>query len=292
MRRIVLSLAASVAFAVVAGCSNSNSPQEQQAGQQGQPAPASTATSVSGTVSLREARQLSPQATLEIKLLDVSTQSPTPLATKMVAPVTQMPVQFTLDFSPTDINPADLYVVQANLIDGERHFAMPLQAPVLTKGAPAHVDIKLVAEATPEEKMLAEFTKVQKRIGGMAMSKGTALSKDVSRGWQVFRDKDSGEILFVRELADYGDKGFTSTDYAYHDGKPWVVVQQKKPSQSAKPSEIDRAGWSDAGDLVLKQKVSGGDTTPLAADVAADLRTHAQAMYAQVAKKSPKKKRR
>jgi putative lipoprotein len=288
MRRIVLTLAVSVAFAA-AGCSNSNAPQDQQAAS-AQPATASTATSVSGTVSLREARQLSPQATLEIKLLDVSSQSTTPLATKTVAPVTQMPVQFTLDFNPTDINPADLYVVQANLVDGERHFAMPLQAPVLTKGAPAKVDIQLVAESTPEEKMLADFTKVQKRIGGMAMSKGTSLQKDVSRGWQVFRDKDSGDVLFVRELADYGDKGFTSTDYAYHDGKPWVVVQQKKSSQSAKPNEVDRAGWNDAGELVLKQQVSGGNTTPLSDDAAADLRKHAEAMYAQVAKKPAKKK--
>ncbi|HET6586878.1 MAG TPA: DUF1481 domain-containing protein [Oleiagrimonas sp.] len=289
MRRIVLTLAVSVAFAA-AGCSNSNAPQDQQA-EQGQPATASTATSVSGTVSLREARQLSPQATLEIKLLDVSSQSTTPLATKMVAPVTQMPVQFTLDFNPTDINPNDLYVVQANLVDGERHFAMPLQAPVLTKGAPARVDIKLVAESTPEEKMLADFTKVQKHIGGMAMSKGTALAKDVSRGWQVFRDKDSGDVLFIRELADYGDKGFTSTDYAYQDGKPWVVVQEKKSSQSAKPNEVDRAGWSDAGELVLKQQVSGGKTTTLSDDAAADLQKHAEAMYAQVAKKPAKKKR-
>jgi putative lipoprotein len=289
MRRIVLTLAVSVAFAA-AGCSNSNAPQDQQA-EQDQPATASTATSVSGTVSLREARQLSPQATLEIKLLDVSSQSTTPLATKMVAPVTQMPVQFTLDFNPTDINPNDLYVVQANLVDGERHFAMPLQAPVLTKGAPARVDIKLVAESTPEEKMLADFTKVQKHIGGMAMSKGTALAKDVSRGWQVFRDKDSGDVLFIRELADYGDKGFTSTDYAYQDGKPWVVVQEKKSSQSAKPNEVDRAGWNDAGELVLKQQVSGGKTTTLSDDAAADLQKHAEAMYVQVAKKPAKKKR-
>lgn len=293
MRKIVLSLTTVAVFAV-AGCSNSTSQQNQgQPGPAGTTAPAeaSTATSVSGTVGLVQSRELSPQASLEIRLVDVSSQSATPLATKTVAPVTQMPVQFTLDFNRDDINPNDLYVVQAILVDGQRNFTMPLQAPVLTKGAAARVDIKLVAEATPDEKMLEEFNKVEKHIGGMRMTKGTALAKDVSRGWQIFHDKNTDDVVFVRELADYGDKGFTNTDYAYKDGKPWVVVQQKKPSQNAKPSEIDRAGWSAGGDLVLKDQVTGGKTGALPESDAAELRKQAEAMYAQAAKNSKNKKR-
>lgn len=293
MRKIVLSLTTVAVFAV-AGCSNSTSQQGQgQPGPAGTTAPAeaSTATSVSGTVGLVQSRELSPQASLEIRLVDVSSQSATPLATKTVAPVTQLPVQFTLDFNRDDINPNDLYVVQAILVDGQRNFTMPLQAPVLTKGAAARVDIKLVAEATPDEKMLEEFNKVEKHIGGMRMTKGTALAKDVSRGWQIFHDKNTDDVVFVRELADYGDKGFTNTDYAYKDGKPWVVVQQKKPSQNAKPSEIDRAGWSAGGDLVLKDQVTGGKSGTLPESDAAELHKQATAMYAQAAKSSKKKKK-
>ena len=293
MRKIVLSLTTVAVFAV-AGCSNSTSQQGQgQPGPAGTTAPAeaSTATSVSGTVGLVQSRELSPQASLEIRLVDVSSQSTTPLATKTVAPVTQLPVQFTLDFNRDDINPNDLYVVQAILVDGQRHFTMPLQAPVLTKGAAARVDIKLVAEATPDEKMLEEFNKVEKHIGGMRMTKGTALAKDVSRGWQIFHDKNTDDVVFVRELADYGDKGFTSTDYAYKDGKPWVVVQQKKSSQNAKPGEIDRAGWNANGDLVLKDQVTGGKTGALPEDAAAELHKQAETIYAQAAKSSKNKKR-
>lgn len=295
MRKIVLSLTTVAVFAV-AGCSNSSSQQQNQ-GQPGPagttaPAEASTATSVSGTVGLVQARELSPQASLEIRLVDVSSQSGTPLATKTVAPVTQLPVQFTLDFNRADINPNDLYVIQAILVDGQRHFTMPLQAPVLTKGASARVDIKLVAEATPSEAMMEEFNKVEKHIGGMRMTKGTALAKDVSRGWQIFHDKNTDEVVFVRELADYGDKGFTNTDYAYKDGKPWVVVQQKKPSQNAKPDEIDRAGWNANGDLVLKDKVTGGNTGTLSDSGAADLHKQAEAIYTQAAKGSKNKKKK
>ncbi len=70
-------------------------------------------------------------------------------------------------------------------------------------------------------------------------------------------------MKFIRELVDYGDKGFTSTDYAYKDGKPWVVQQQKKSSQTARPTSTDTAGWGDDGSLVLKTHEAGGSSQHL-----------------------------
>lgn len=271
MRRMVWSLM-SVAALALAGCNGSNAPEQ---GAQNQAA--AKANSVTGTITVRGDSSVSPEAKLVVNLVDVSSDQAgaTPLASKTIAPV-QLPASFELTFNPADVNPADLYVVQAQLTDGERNYKMALQAPVLTKGAPTQVSIELMAEQTAAEKEMAEFQAVQKQIGGMKISNGTKLEKDVSRAWQVFRA--NGAVQFIRARADYGDKGFTSTDFAYKDGKPWVVVQQKKASQDAKPSSTERAGWDKDGNLVLKEVVADGKTGALAEDEAASLKKQAEDM--------------
>jgi putative lipoprotein len=278
MRRIVWSLM-SVAALALAGCNSSDSSQPAAQGGESAPTasagPAAKANTVSGTVSLRDASaQISPQAKLEVKLVDVSAQDAAPLATKTIDPVASMPQSFELQFNPADVNPNDMYVVQTTLIDGDRHYNPPLQSTVLTKGAGNQVSIQLVGEQTQGEKELAAFTAVQKQIGGMKIGQGTKLEDKVSRGWQVFRE--AGEVKFIREQVDYGDKGFTNTDYAYKDGKPWVVVQQKKSSKDGKANTTERAGWGADGALVLKQQLSGSKTEPLSDDEAASLQKQAQ----------------
>jgi putative lipoprotein len=263
----------SVAALALAGCNGSNAPEQ---GNGDNAAATAKANSVSGTITVRGDAAVSPDAKLVVNLVDVSSTDQAgaaPLASKTIAPV-QFPQSFELTFNPADVNPADLYVVKADLTDGQRHYKMALQAPVLTKGAPNQVSIELMPEQTPGEKELADFQAVQKQIGGMKISNGTKLEKDVSRAWQVFRQ--SGQVQFIRARADYGDKGFTSTDYAYRDGQPWVVVQQKKASQDAKPSSTERAGWDKDGNLVLKQVVSGSKTDALGDDEAASLKQQAQ----------------
>ena len=273
MRRIVLTLTMLAALGA-AGC-NKNTNQPQAKG---------PIDSVSGTVALRTPSDLSQQAKLDIKLVDVSEQRTSPLASKEVAPVGQLPLQFTLKFDPKEINPSSLYVIKAEIVDGERHYTMPLQAPVLTKGAPATVSITLVAEQTPAEKMFAAFNKEKAQIGGMKITSGKSLGDTESRGWQVF-SKDR-QVQFIRELVSYDKGGFTSTDYAYKDGKPWVVVEQKMADQNAKPSAINRAGWSDDGSLVLKEHVAGGKTEALSEGDAKALRKQAEEIFAKAAKKS------
>ncbi len=279
MRSIVLSLM-SVAALALAGC-NSSSDSSPKAAADGAAPAAAPANIVSGTVSLRDATQtVSGNAKLDLKLVDVSTQSAAPLATKTIEPLT-LPAQFQLEFTPGDVNPADIYVVQAVVTDGDRRFTQALQTPVLTKNAPsANLAIQLVSEMTPGEKELAAFNTVQKNIGAMKVKSGTALASDKeSRGWQVF--SKGNDVQFVRELVDYGDKGFTSTDFAYKGGKPWVIVQQKKSSKDAKPSSIERAGWNDAGELVLKQSEAGGKVDTLSDDEANSLRKAAEDMYSR-----------
>lgn len=276
MRKIVLSLMSFSALAL-AGC---NAPSSSESGSANAPSSSSTAAAskiaseVSGTIALRDPAQLSPKATLAVNLVDVSSEAAgsAPLASK-TSPAGTFPQSFQLTFNPEQVKPNDLYVVQVVLVDGERHYAMPIQAPVLTKGNPNVVSIVMVAEQTAGEKVLAAFNAEQKQIGGMKVSHGTKLEKDASRGWQLFRD--AGQVAFIRELVDYGDKGFTSTDYAYKDGKPWAIVQETKANRDAKPSAIDRAGWDETGTLVLKQHQVGADVEALDADSATKLRKQA-----------------
>jgi len=281
MRKTVLSLMSITALAL-AGC-NAPTP-SQQTGTEA-PASANTATAataatavaneVSGTISLRGSEQPSANATLVLNLVDVSATAAgsAPLASK-TSPAGAFPQPFKLSFNPAEVKPDDLYVIQATLTDGDRHYTMPIQAPVLAKGSKNDgVAIELVATQTAGEKIMDAFTAEQKQLGGMKIKSGTKLDADVSRGWQVFRQ--AGDLKFIREEVDYGDKGFTSTDYAYTDGKVWAIVQQTKASRDGKPSAIDRAGWSDDGSLVLKQHQVGSDVQVLGDDVAAKLKKQA-----------------
>lgn len=281
MRKIIWSLVPLAALAVV-GCNGSSSSQQAGAGSSSaaSPAAADAGNKVTGTVTTREPAQLSPQAKLEVSLVDVSATpgaDATPLASKTIAPVAQLPVDFQLDFNPADVKANDLYVVKASLVDGVRTYDMALQAPVLTKGNANQVKIQLVAQQTPAEKDLSAFESLKSQIGGMKIKSGTKLEKDASRGWQVFRR--DGQVQFIREQVDYGDKGFTETDYAYKAGKPWVAVQQKKSGKSAKPTATEKVSWDVNGSSVLKQNVSGGDTGVLSDDEASSLKKQAEEIY-------------
>lgn len=274
MRSVVWSLM-TVAAVALTGCSNSSSPSSSTPTDgTAATAPAGPAHSVSGTVTLRGDIKPSDQDKLEISLVDVTEQGSAPLATKTIAPATTFPQPFELDFSAANVVPNDLYIVQVTLTDGDRHYTMPLQAPVLTQGHPtANVAVELAPEQTPGEKMLVAFQNVQRQIGGMKRSTGTKLEPNASRAWQVFRD--GSEVKFIRELVDYGDKGFTSTDYAYKNGKPWVVQQQKKSSSTARASSVDTAGWGDDGSLVLKTHDASGNAQALSDSDAANLQQQA-----------------
>ncbi|MEO6799802.1 MAG: DUF1481 domain-containing protein [Rhodanobacter sp.] len=278
MRKTVLSLV-SIAALALAGCNGSPSSPQANAGG---PASAGTAAAVpvpsevSGNISLRAGSpQPSASATLVLNLVDVSSSAvgSAPLASK-TSPAGTFPQPFKLGFNSADVKPGDLYVVQAILTDGDRQYVMPIQAPVLAKGSKNdNITIELVSEQTPSEKLLAAFKTEQGQLGAMKVSHGTKLDKDVSRGWQLFRQ--DGQVQFIRELVDYGKDGFTSTDYSYKDGKPQVIVQQTKPSRDGKPTAIDRAGWSEDGTLVLKQHQVGSDVQELDADAVAKLKKQA-----------------
>jgi len=215
--------------------------------------------------------------------MDVTQQPGVPVNSQTFAPP-HFPQQFRVSFSPKQIKQADIYVLEAQMQNAGRVYSTTLQAPVLTHNAPAQVDLKLIAEPTAADKMLSDFKAMQSRIGGMKVTQGTASNEEAAKSWQVFSDKDGVE--FIRQLVDHGDKGnYTSTDYAYKGGHPWVVVQETRPKKGAPVQSTDRIGWDENGSVVLNQHEENGQVTELSHDAASALHDQAGALYNQFSKK-------
>ena len=277
MRRLALPLVFAATL-LAAGCSGGASDRSNSS------STAVRATAISGTVSLIQPRTLSNQAALKLKLVDVSVQPQATLTSTTVQPVGKLPLSFSLTYKSAQINPGDLYVVQARMVDGDRTFITPIQYPVLTKGSPTRVKIRLRALPTPGEQAFSEYKNLKAHLGAMKYTQGSKASTHVASGWQIFRDS-SGALRFIRELEDAGDKGFTSTEIAYRDNKPWVVVKTIRPKRGAKPSRIERAGWNPAGKLVLAKDLNHGKAEVLSAAAAKTLYDQGMKMRSLATKK-------
>jgi putative lipoprotein len=244
--------------------------------------PASAATAVTGTVTVENPPSaITPQATLELTLVDV-TQQPGVTVNKQDFNPPKFPQAFRIPFSSSAINPNDLYVLKATMQDNGRTYSTKLQQPVLTHGQPADVNLTLVAEPTPAEKMLADFQNAKRQTGGMKVKSGTSSKIGESHSWQVFSDVHGVE--FVIEQVNQADKGFIKTEYAYRNGLPWVVVQQQMPKQDAPPTVTQKVGWDDNGVLVLNQQTSDGQTGKVSDADAKALHKQAEAEYKKFAK--------
>jgi putative lipoprotein len=265
MRRYALPLLIA-AVLLAAGCSQSSSTST----------PSAAPTAVSGTVSVLGNTTLDGQGDLKLDLVDVSKQPNVVVASKTQS-ITTLPADFSLPFAATAIDSADLYVLDASMSDAQRKFITPIQYPVLTHGNSAQISVQLKPLPTPGERALAGFEALKARIGGLKYTQGDQSEVGMSRGWQVFRDSD-GKVVFVRELEDAGPKGFTNTEIAYRDGKPWVVVLSHSAARGQKPSLVERAGWDAQGTLVLHERNAGGTTSRLDAAEAHNLYADAESM--------------
>jgi putative lipoprotein len=112
-----------------------------------------TAATVTGSVGMRERLALRPGFDLTVKLLDVSrADAPAVVLAEQVIPLgtRQLPVPFELAYDPARIEANHSYAVQARIeFQGQLAFITDQQYPVLTRGAPAHVD--LVVKRVPKK---------------------------------------------------------------------------------------------------------------------------------------------
>jgi len=288
MRKLVVApLSVAVAALLLAGCGTSDQSGGSSAAASSPASaatPAPAATAVSGMVSLQNQDiPVTPQATLELSLVDV-TKQPSVTVNKQDFSPPKFPQAFRIPFSASAINANDIYVLQATMQDNGRTWSTKLQQPVLTHNQSATANLTLVADPTPSEKMLADFNNAKRQTGAMTVKSGTASKIGESRSWQVFSDVHGVE--FIIEQVNNADKGFTKTEYAYRNNLPWVVVQEQMPKPDAPATSTKRAGWDDSGVLVLKQQVSGGKTGTLSDADAKALHAEAEAQYKKFAKRN------
>ncbi len=103
--------------------------------------------SVTGTVTYRERIALTPEAVVEVQLLDVSLAdaSAKQIAVQTIKPKHQVPIPFELSYDPADIDERMSYAVSATIRRGERLlFTTNRIYSVLTRGHPNQVDLVLI----------------------------------------------------------------------------------------------------------------------------------------------------
>jgi len=105
------------------------------------------AATVSGTVTYRERIALTPEAVVEVQLLDVSIadDSAKLISEQTIRPQHQVPIPFELVYDPAEIDERLTYAVRATIRDGGRlMFTTDRSYRVLTRGNPNQVDLVLV----------------------------------------------------------------------------------------------------------------------------------------------------
>ncbi len=225
----------------------------------------------------------STDARLELKLTDVSQAPSLPLAEKTIQPIGKLPVSFELDFDRSQLSSSDVIVLVAEIIDGKRHYTMPLQMPVLNHGPSENIQVELVPNATPGEELLDQFEAFQRQLGGMKASNGSSRGEKGSRAWQVFTK--NGHVQFITDIRDnFETKARTKTEFAYKDGEPWVVVRKHLANANAEPSVIERAGWDATDNVILNERVANGEVEPLTSEALAQLHEDAVSEFKRLSK--------
>ena len=251
------------------------------------PPPAPIANSVSGTVALKDPHDLSADTKIDLKVIDVS-QTATPVAQTTIPNANHPPVSFNLPIDPHSIDPKRTYSLEVTLTDGQRRYLPVLQYPVLTnKAQSSGIAVVVAPEPTPSEKLYEAFNRAYGQVGSMIHFNGSSQDDSSSTAWDAFAS--NGKVKFVREITDLdNDKGRISTRIAYKDDKPWVVVREEASGPNAKPSTTTRVGWDDNGNLVLKDRISGGQTSEVSDADAKQLFDHANRVFGTTSNRVPK----
>lgn len=251
------------------------------------PAP-TVANMISGTVILSEPRELSNQARVELKVVDVK-QPATPLAQIVIPNANHPPIQFTMPIDTRQVEAKGTYAVDAVLIDGDRRFLPVLQSPVLTDAKhTSSVQIIVKAEPTPAEKMFEEYRKDYAQVGNMKQISGSNMGDTSSSAWDAFLS--NGKVHLVREITDLdNDKGRVTLKMAYRNDKPWVVVKEESAAGANRPYATSKVGWDESGQLVLKERIANGQIAEISPEEAKALYNQAQQAFNRAQANAPKK---
>jgi putative lipoprotein len=105
---------------------------------------------VTGSVLYRERIMLPPTATVTVSLADTSLMdAPAKVIDTQVLTGGSPPYKFTLNYDPAQIVANHTYTVSARIeVDGKLRFITDTHTPVITRGAPNHVE--MIAVGVPQ----------------------------------------------------------------------------------------------------------------------------------------------
>ena len=111
---------------------------------------------ISGTINYQGTLFLTPDAVVEVKLLDISRQDvmATEIASVTIPNPGQIPISFLLTYDPELIDERMSYSVRADIFDrGRRMFTTATNYGVITRGAPSVIDLNLISlQSNPASK--------------------------------------------------------------------------------------------------------------------------------------------
>ncbi len=92
---------------------------------------------VTGSVFYRERIGLTPEAVLQVEVVEEGAQGPTVVGEQTVRAPGQVPLAFSVSVPAQRVRPEATYTVRARIVDGTRRFSSPQPVPVLTQGYPS-----------------------------------------------------------------------------------------------------------------------------------------------------------
>jgi putative lipoprotein len=112
--------------------------------------PTAAKAQVTGSVLYRERIMLPPTATVTVTLADTSLMdAPAQVIDTQVITGGSPPYKFALSYDPAKIVPKHTYSVSARIeVDGKLRFITDTHTPVITSGAPTHVE--MIAVGVPQ----------------------------------------------------------------------------------------------------------------------------------------------
>lgn len=233
---------------------------------------------VAGVLAYTGRTQLSPEATIEVELLDVSSADDAEvISTQRIRNPGQLPVHFRLEYAPERIDATHRYTVQARIRDGGRIvFATDTAYPVITAGNPRAVQIEMIGIGTA----VAETETREPPLEGALATPGVTATYSAR-----FED---GKVISIQEERDSGDAGKAGAEYQFKEGRLLRYVELGRRSGPAGPMQVELDfSFDDTGELLAARKtVDDSGVRPEEAEIAAVrnraelLRNHALALRA------------
>jgi uncharacterized lipoprotein YbaY len=226
---------------------------------------------VTGTALFEQPVALSPGASLDVRLLDITRVDAEPiLITEGKFPIQAIPAEFRLPYDAAAINPIRTYAIDVTVMDNNAiRFLSQGRVGVLTQNKSGKVTVMLAqglvsASKDPAVELIKEFNDFEARLGGLKRFADSRIigpeGKETAIGWDAFADETG--VRMVREQIVNPDQSRSSRRFAFKDDKLWVAVREIGGGTV-------QLGWDKDGQVIVNLR--NGQADPSVAEQAPEL---------------------